>query len=820
MERRVRRPGGVPERRHSGNSKRLIFRRTVCLMLICGIGLFVPLLMQLWDISVVKHEAYRLAAAQDRSMEVEVSAKRGNLADDKGNVLAMSATVYKLILSPRDLVASVSEKDYQDEEGNLDQAAYDQAVEQKQQTIIRDLMALLPDLDEEKLAGQVTATKYAYREVKINIEEEEAETLRAYISENKTSHYLYLTPTAKRYYPYASVAAHVLGFVNSAGGAYGLESNYESLLRGVSGRVVTEKTATGVEMYSSYSDFIDAIDGYDLNLTLDATIQSYVERTLAEGIEEYDVQNGAFCIVMEPKTGKILAMASAPTFDPNQYSTVLDERLQAQMEAEAQQLYEEYKTSNTENLTDEELRQKAESTALGNAQLKQWWNKCIKDTYEPGSTFKALVLAAALEEGVVSESDTFTCTGSYVVNGRAIGCSKREGHGTQTLAEAVQNSCNPAFMMIGERLGAEKFYDYFEAYGFNEITGIDLPGEELGINWGRDYLMTLEGKQSLATASFGQRFTITPLQMITAFASTINGGNLVKPYVVDSMTTGDGTVVSKTEPETVRQIISTETSQRVRTILESVVSEGTGNNAYQAGYRIGGKTGSSETDIGAEDSPIGGRTIVSFMGFAPADDPQVLVLLAYDWPKEATPGAKRCTTGVYISGGNMAAPKAGELIADVLDYMGVEKQYTEAESAAVDVSTPGVVGKSVADAAAALEKKNLKYRTVGEGETVTAQIPAKGASVPGGSTVILYLGDAVPEAEATVPNVVGLSYEAARSKLEELGLFMRATGATTYYGNTTKAEAQSLAAGEAVALGTVVEVTFSSVMEDGAVELE
>ena len=804
---------GTPAR--SARSKRTIFRRTVFLMLVCGVFLFVPLLWKLWDIAIVNHDYYQQRATSQQTLDLSVSASRGNIYDRNGNVLAMSATVYNLILSPRDLVQDkVPEKNYTDEDGNLDQAAWEAAVKAEQDRLIADLMTLIPDLDQTKLEQQVRDTDYAYKEIKTSIEEEDAEAIRTYIAENKTSHYLYLVAGTKRYYPYSSLAAQALGFVNAEGGAYGLEAIYNDVLEGTAGRVVTTKTGKGTQMYDSYSEFIDAIDGYDLNLTIDATIQSYLEKTLEEGIEEFDVREGAFGIAMDPNTGAILAIASSPEFDPNNYSQILDDVLNAELESTTSSIYEQLKAQNTENLSMEELLDQAQAQAYSQAWLSQWRSKAINDRYEPGSTFKALVLAAALEEGLVTESDTFTCTGSMKVAGypKPINCSKTApGHGTQTLAEAVQNSCNPAFIQIGQKLGIDNFYDYFEAFGLTEQTGIDLPGEAsaAGNIWDRDKMSGVD----LAVASFGQRFTVTPIQMITAFAATINGGNLMQPYVVQSISSKDGTVVENTEPTAVRQVISQQTSQRVVRILESVVSEGTGSNAYVAGYRIGGKTGSSQTD---EE----GRTIVSFMGFAPADDPQVIVLIAYDHPQEDPNNPKRSTTGVYISGGNMAAKKAGPLIADILDYMGVEKKYTEEESAAVDVSTPRVVGKTVSDAASALEDKNLKYRTVGEGDTVTSQIPAAASAVPGGSTVILYLGDAVPEETGTVPNVVGLGYENARKKLEDAGFFMRASGTSTYYGNTSTAESQSVESGTVAAIGTVVDVQFANVVEDGSVTVD
>lgn len=789
-------------------SKRMVFRRSLVLMLVFGVGLFIPLLAQLWNIAIVHHDEYQAKATRQQLMDVTVSANRGDILDANGEVLAMSATVYNLILAPKDLVASVSENKFKDEDGNLDEEAYNAEIQRKRAEVVDGLCELMPDLDREDLERRMQKVNSQYEVLATQIEEADAKAIRTFIEEHKTSYYLYLTPDTKRYYPFASLASQVLGFVNSEGGAYGLEAGYEDVLKGIPGRVVTGKTGENVEMYNSYSNYIDAINGYDLTLTLDATIQSYAEQMLEKGIEMYDVQNGGFCLAMDPNTGAVLAMASSPEFDPNNYSVVTDSFLQADIEAEIPAIYEQLKTENAakpadEQLTDQELQDKARSQATASARETQWRNRTIREPYEPGSTFKALVLAAALEEGVVSESDTFTCTGSVGIGGHTIHCSKRTGHGTQTLAEAVQNSCNPAFIAIGQRLGAEKFYEYFQAFGMTDFTGIDLPGEEKGINWGSDMGIT-----DLAVASFGQRFTVTPLQLVTGFSAVINGGSLYQPYVVQKVTDSSGTVVKETEPSLVRQVVSEQTSQRARTILETVVSQGGGKNAYQAGYRIGGKTGSAET---LED----GRTIVSFMGFAPADDPKVIVLMAYDTPQEASPGSSYSTSGDYISGGAMAAPRAGELIAQILDYMGVEKQYTTEESAAVIITTPKAVGYYLSDAISRVESKGLKYRTVGEGDVVTSQVPAANASIPGGSTVILYLGDAKPDEATTVPNVVGLGYEAAKNKLEAAGLFMRAVGGSTFYSEASKAQSQSVAAGESVAMGTIVDVQFSTPVDDG-----
>ena len=788
-ERGVGRSGAPTGATRGTHSKRAIFHRTLFLMVLCGAVMFIPLMWKLWDIAIVHHEEFQKRASDQQTLDRSITARRGNIYDRNGNIMAMSATVYKLILSPRDLVDSVSKKDGEGKE--LSDEAYQAKVAARQDQMVEELMALVPGLDREKAVKKVHDTKNAYWELRTDIEEEEAEALRTYITENKTSHYLYLSPDSKRYYPYSSLAAQALGFVNDNGGAYGIEARYNDVLEGTAGRVVTTRTAGGTARYNAYSEYIDAVDGCDLTLTIDTTIQSYLEKVLEEGIVEFDVQDGAFGIAMDPKTGAILGIASSPDFDPNNYSQIVNDLLNSQLEGEAAKIYEKLKAKNTQGLTDSELMAEAEKQARSDARNSQWRSKAIDSRYEPGSTFKALVLAAALEEGVVDENDTFYCSGSVTIPGypKPISCSKRTGHGHQTLAEAVGNSCNPAFMEIGSRLGKDRFYDYFEAFGM----------------WSRDKMSNVD----LAVASFGQRFEVTPLQMICGFAAVINGGDLVRPYVVQTISAQDGTVVQNTQPEVVRQVVSRQTSQRAADILEQVVSKGTGKNAYVAGYRIGGKTGSSE--VKQEED----HTIVSFMGYGPADDPQVIVLLAYDRPLPKVLGADCNVTanGIYISGGSMAAKKAGPLIAQILDYMGVEKVYSAEESAAVDVAMPKVTELPLANAEKELKDKNLKSRTIGSGDTVSRQVPAAGTSIPGGSTVVLYLGDAAPEETGTMPDVTGMTYEGAKKALEKAGFFMRASGVSVYYSNTTTAERQSVAGGDTAAIGTVVDVWFFNVEE-------
>ncbi|MPM36147.1 Stage V sporulation protein D [bioreactor metagenome] len=540
-------------------------------------------------------------------------------------------------------------------------------------------------------------------------------------------------------------------------------------------------------MPNSYENFIDAVDGYNLHLTLNATIQYYAERILQEGIETFEVRNGGFCIIMDPKTGAIYAMANVPNYDLNNPRAVADEETLeklAQMKADPSVTEEQY------------------LKALGDAQFEQWRSKAVNDTYEPGSTFKSLVVAAALEEGAVNENTSFYCTGSVQLAGFTIRCHKRTGHGSQTLREAVMNSCNPAFIAIGQKLGAEKFYQYLEDYGLLTTTGIDMQGEGKGNVWDRNFFLSEQGISSLATASFGQRLTVTPISLITAAASVINGGYLMEPYVLESVTDQAGNTVSVQEPTVVRQVISEQTSEKVRSILESVVGDGgTGKNAYVAGYRIGGKTGTSETLVKDE-------FIVSFLGFAPADDPKVIVLLAYDSPTPNSPGSNYTSGGWYISGGNMAALMAGRLIGDVLDYMGVEKQYTQDELSGADTLVPKVTDVSLTEAQRPLKNSGLAWRVVGSGSAVTGQIPVQGASIPKNSQVVLYLGEEKPTALITVPDLTGLSPQTVRDRLQSAGLYLRATGAQKYYTEDTIAASQSVLGGTQVEPGSVIEVFF------------
>ena len=793
-------------RRSDGKNNRSLFRRTIFLMAVLGVGIFLPLVYRLYQLQIVEQEDWERRAATQQTRSISVPANRGTIYDREGRAMAMSATVYKLILSPRGVVGSIDKEKYKDKEKNLDETAYEKALYDLRETIVDGIVDLF-GYDEERLWTRIERTSSGYEVLYYELEEEDAEKARQFIGENRLSGALQLTPSSKRYYPFSSIGSHVLGYMGqteSSGenmvGKDGIEALYEGALSGELGRVVTSKNGWGQEMISGYEMYFDAQNGYDVHLTIDERIQAMLEQTLAEGIETYDVQAGAFGLAIDPQTGAVLAMASSPDFDPNNWGVLLSEALQEQVE--------QVKTEEGDD---------AAAAAWKDAWNKQMRNRVLKETYEPGSVFKPITVAIGLEEGVISLDSTYNCSGSKKFPGveKPINCHKKGGHGQQNLTKAVGNSCNVALMNIAEEIGPEITWKYWQDFGLMEKTGIDLSGEEKGIFWTEEHFKSINASLELATSSFGQRFKVTPLEMITAFAAVINGGHLLQPYVVQSITDGDGNTTFYHETVEVRQVISESTSEKMRGILESVVANDSGHNASQIGYRIGGKTGTSELLDRKNEPGYNKDVMCSFMGFAPADDPRVLVLVVYDTPKRSSVGSSYTAGGTYISGGNIAAPMAGALIANILDYMGIEKQYSADELAGAAAPMPYVVGSELTVAKGAVQSAGFECRTVGTGNVVTHQVPAAGVSIPGGSNVILYLGEEAPDGQVATPDLEGLSPAAAKTKLEEQGLFMRATGVVDYTDSSVVMAAQSVDAGTMVTPGTVIEVRFVSDIEYG-----
>ena len=761
---------GTSGRQNARRPNSMMLRRTLFLLVVCGIVAFLVLVAKLYQVMVVQHDYYENMAISQQVRETEIAASRGTIYDTNGKILAKSASVDTIFISPAEITKY-------DEDPVL---------------IARSLSEIL-GVDYGKILEMTSDTKSWYKVVARKVESDVSDQVRAFKEEN---HIVGVTIEAdtKRYYPNGSLAAHIIGFVGTDNsGLSGIESRYDDALSGSKGRVVRATDRNGTDMlFVDYEDYYDASNGENVTLTLDATIQYYMEKHLQQAVEDYDVQNGAAAIAMDPNTGAILGMASLGNFDLNDYQAVSEE---AQAEIDAAESDEEAA----------ELRSAA--------QQLQWRNKALSDTYEPGSTFKIITLAMALEEGLVDDNSTFYCGGSTNVLGRTdpLKCWKTGGHGSQTLTQAIQHSCNVALVQIGQKVGAQTFYKYAEAFGFLNLTenmdatltaktGIDLAGESGSIWWSQNTFYDTENLSQLASASFGQTFTITPLQLITAVSACVNGGNLMKPYVVKNVTDSSGKIVSANEPTVVRQVVSEQTSAKVREILEKVVGDpvdGTGKNAYVAGYRIGGKTGTSEKV--AQDVAGGPKEyIVSFIGVAPADDPQIVILVLLDTPSN--------DCGVYISGGQMAAPTVGKMMADILPYMGVEPEYTDTEKTYMDKTVPNVTGLTVEQAKAALQEVGLNARVIGDGDKITQQLPGGSTVVASGSTILIYAG-AEPSAEQEqMPDLTNLTYETARDRLAAYGLYLRTNSSIT--STSQIISGQSIAEGTLVEHGTVVEVTL------------
>ena len=727
-------------------ANRVIQSRTFVLMLIMGILMFVLLFFRLYDLQITRHEELQGKAVSQQTRRTVVTASRGTIYDASGNILAISASAETIILSPLEI---------------------DQAVNSKTTPVswTKDSLAAgLADIlgkDAASIRKRMENTESQYEVIQLRAEEDVAAKVRAYVDENDIVG-VHLVADSKRYYPYGSLAAQVIGFVGTENtGLYGLEAYYEEELEGQSGLVISAKDKAENDMLYTYEQYFAAKDGGDLTLTLDATIQYYLEKGMESMLDKFSAANGAAGVVLNAKTGGIMAMASYPNYDLNDFSTVQDKTLLERIE-------------------------RKEST-LADMQLLQWRNKALNDTYEPGSTFKILTLAAALEEDVVDKTTTVNCGGSVTISGYTIHCSNKNGHGLQTLTQSVGNSCNPAFINYGLRVGNEKFYQYIESFGLMNTTGVDLGGEAVGVFASPSSFTQLD----LACYAFGQNFTVTPLGLIAAQAACVNGGYLHTPYLVERITDSEGSVVYRHDDTPVRQVISEETSATVRECLEYVVASGTGKNGQVAGYRIGGKTGTA-------DKGQTGDVVVSFLCFAPADDPQVIMLITMDTPSRAT--------GVYVSGGNMVAPTASSVMSEILPYLGIEPSYSAEELLGMDTTVPNVIGMSVDEAKAKLKERVLSCRVEGDGDTITDQTPAGGAIIPGKSVVILYANEKKSTDKCVVPTLLGRTPSEANTVAVNAGLLIRFSGTTGSESSSIRVLSQNLEAGTEVDAGTVITV--------------
>ncbi len=748
-------------------------------MIVIALACFMALILRLCYWQIIRgNDMSRIVRSQQQSTTA-VTTMRGRIYDRNGNVLAESASAYNLICNPQDVM------------------------ERGDPTVASQKLSLALNMDPQKVYKQLTANS-SYQSIKKQLSSEEAETVKGLMDPEKNEDTakalsgIYFEDGTKRYYPY-NVASPVLGIVNAdSEGTGGIELAFNDALLGKPGFITANKSATGKTLLEQQAEYFKAArSGADVVLTIDETIQHFLESQLEKAVEEDKLKEGAAGIVMNPKTGEILAMASKPDFDSNDPYNI---------EAFYEYL-KEYDKFDTEEESEPKASPKPKASAgekgvdaLNDEQIsflrtKMWRNKAISDSYEPGSTFKIITAAAALEEHIADDKSTFYCPGFKIVADRNISCANKDGHGSETFEDGVKNSCNPVFMELGMKLGSDKFKEYFNAFGLNAPTGVGLGGESSSIS----YSGTMN-EVDLATSAFGQGIQVTPIQLITAVSAVINGGVRMKPHIVSEIRNEDG-VIKNYEPQIINRVISEETSAKMRKILESVVSDpqATGKNAYVKGCRIGGKTGTSEKMPRGSD-----KRIASFIGFAPANDPEIVCLIMLDEPQ---------TDNKY--GGTIAAPLTGELIEKILDYLGIEKQYGEGETPDETVEVPDVRADDISLAQSEIADSGFFVRVVGDGTTVVNQLPQPGNMLLKNSTVILYTEEMdEDDLMVEVPDVVGATVSGARDILQAYSLNFKVEGAGHANAYGSYSVAQSTKAGELVQRGTVIGVEFRQVASD------
>ncbi len=751
--------------------------RILAVMAILGLIAFIPMGLRLYDLMIVQYEYYSGLALRNQTRTTVVTADRGTIYDTNMNILACSQSVENVYLDPHELKQSKADI-----------------------AVIAETLGGILDVEPEWIAKQAGDITKRYKQIGAAVDLETAAQIRAFITEHGISG-IHLEPSAKRCYPYGTLAAQVIGFTNASNtGSEGIEAAYNSYLEGIPGKVITTKGNNEMDMPFSYEKYVQSVPGASVILTLDATVQACLEKRMQEAIDKYAVQNGAFGIVMNVKTGEILAMSTLGSYDPNAYLEIYDTK--AVEAAEKLRLDMLLHPQGSEEYT---KAQSAYKEALQAARLKQWRNRVISDGYEPGSTFKVLTMAAALDSGAIDLNTSFYCKGSERIPGRSqlLHCWRSAGHGSEKTPQALQNSCNIAFAHIALKLGGETFYDYIQRFGILEKTGIDISGESKGVFFDKQLVTNTDkwGTASLTSGSFGQTFKLTPLQLVRAISSVVNGGNLMEPYIVSEVVDSQGKTLLKQTPTLVRQVISAETSKTMCTLMESVVTEGTAKNAAVAGFSIGGKTGTSEKiDVFDDQGQRVLDKIVSFVGVAPMNDPEYIVLVALDTPSRST--------GIYISGGVMAAPTVGNVMSDILPYLGVERSYDEGDAAGKALIMPELMGLTAEQAQDKIKRLGLSIKIVGSGDTVTGQIPAAGQTVPGDSEVLVYFGETAQIQTVKVPSFAGMNRQQAADAAGKLGLYILVAGNPSTDPKVT-VTGQSIAAGTEVKQGTTIRLEFT-----------
>lgn len=732
---------------------KLMLKRSVIVMVIVVLCLTLISTGSLVKIMIVNGEEYQAKASEQQLYDSLITAPRGDIYDSNMNLLATSSPAWTVYLTPNGI-------------NKLDDNS---EAEDIRKTIAEGLSEIL-EMEYDDIYELSKKNSY-YVIVKKKIEQETVDKIRQFILDNEEleiANYIGLDETTKRYYPNDSLASTVLGFVGDDNqGLAGLESYYDNELTGIAGRVVAAKNAKGTDMRFSYEKVEEAKQGNSLVLTLDSYIQYVCEKYLDIAVEQEQIQERGAVVAMNVNTGAILGMAVSGDFNPNEPFT---------LSAEDQAI--------VDAITDEEEKSTKRSELLN----RQWRNKAVSDTYEPGSVFKIFTAAVALEENLVTQNSTFTCNHSYIVAGRTYHChDKKGGHGTQTLQQSISNSCNPAFIQIGQLIGVDTFSKYFSAFNLTGKTGIDLPGEAA------PYYHEERGPTELASSSFGQTFNITPIQMISLAATAVNGGYAVTPHLVDKIIDSDNNVIESFSNESRQQVISETTSATMRTMLEYVVENGA-KNGIVSGYRVGGKTGTSQKMSKILSTGNSHLYIGSYVGIAPIDDPEIAVFVMLDEP-----------AGANYYGGLISAPVGSKIMTDILPYMGYEPQYTDEELEKISVSVPDVTGEEISAAKTRINSSKLSYKVIGSGETVLKQLPEAGNSVYNGGMVILYTEESESQT-ATVPNLIGMTAGEVNSAAASAGINVEFSGSIS--SGTVLSYDQDIKAGETVSLGQIVTVHF------------
>ena len=727
-------------------SKRMLKR--ILIMAVVIIFLMTTTVARVFYLTIVRGEELSEKAETQQLKDTEITAMRGTIYDSNGNVLAQSASVWNVFIDPLN-------------------------IKDKQRDLIVDEFANLfgYDADEKKEFYDRTTHQNHYELVEKKVENNIKEKLSKFVSKNELGGCIGTEQTTKRYYPYGTLASSVIGFTGADDqGLSGIEAYYDEQLTGTNGRIITAKDAKSNNIANDYETSIAATDGDSIVLTINQTIQYYLEKGLRETMNEYQAK-GAYGVVMNCNTGAVLAMSSLPDYDCNEpYKLTYSKDKKA-----------------IKKLSDKTAKQEAESAAVQN----QWRNFTVSDTYVPGSVFKTFVASAALEENVVNLNTTYNCTGSIQVDKYKMKCHYHPGHGTQTLTQGLENSCNPFFITIGQKLGVHNYFKYFDAFGFTQKTNIDLPGEASPQYYKEDQYGIVE----LSSASFGQTNSLTPIQVCTGLCAIANGGKLLQPYLVSSIADANGKTVKKTQTKEIRQVISADTSEKVRKMMKSVVDNGTGKNGYVAGYSVGGKTGTS-TKLGESKNGEGDKYIVSFGAIAPSDDPEIAMLIIVDEPNQD------------LGGGALCAPIAAQVTQEAMNVLGIEPKYNDSEMKDLSKQTPNVVGKSLDEAKKTLEENNLNFVVVGDDSTVTRQCPSGADTIPNGGTVYLYTDDSEKQT-VNVPNFIGLTVNEAKDLASSSNLNIQIAGNSMSSG-TVVAYRQSEETQAKVEKGTVVTVTFKN----------